>query len=123
MIKKAVPLIAASLIMAAVGVFTPAAAARETDGLDFSLSARSAILMEASTGLVLFEKDADTPRPIASTTKLMTALVVLENAGLDEVVSITPESVGVEGTSMDLKAGDMLTVRELLYGLMLESGP
>lgn len=122
MIKKAIPLIAASLIMAAVGVFTPAAAARETDSLDFSLSAKSAILMEASTGLVLYEKDADTPRPIASTTKLMTALIVLENAGLDEVVSITPESVGVEGTSMDLQAGDTLTVRELLYGLMLESG-
>lgn len=120
--RKIVSAIAAISLLAAVGLFTPARANNTGDKLDISVSAKSAILIEAGTGRVLYEKDADTPRPIASTTKLMTALVVLENAGLEDTVTVTAESQGVEGTSMYLRTGDELTVRELLYGLMLESG-
>ena len=85
------------------------------------------LLMDADTGAVLAEKDCDTPSLIASTTKIMTALVICEAGDLDRTVVIPPEAVGIEGSSMYLKAGEVLsvhelTVQELLYGLMLRSG-
>ena len=84
--------------------------------------ARSMILMDADTGAILLEKDSDRPSLIASTTKIMTALVVVERCELDRSVTIPPEATGIEGSSMYLKPGEELTVRELLYGLMLHSG-
>ena len=118
--NKLISLIAAMSLSAAMVVFAPlpARAAGEWP----RVCAQCAILTDARTGQALFEKDADTPRPIASVTKLMTALVVLENAALTETVTVPGEAAGVEGTSLYLKAGDTLTVRELLYGLLLESG-
>ena len=86
------------------------------------LSAASSILVHADTGTVLYEHDADERMLIASTTKIMTALVVLENAELDDEVEVAYESTLVEGSSMYLKSGGRYTVRELLYGLMLCSG-
>lgn len=86
------------------------------------LSAHSAVLLDGDTGQVLYESNSDEKSLIASTTKIMTALVVLEHAGLSEVVEISPEAVGIEGSSMYLKAGERLTVEDLLHGLMLSSG-
>ena len=88
------------------------------------VSAHSAILMDADTGAVLYEKAADQQALIASTTKIMTAMVVLEqdNLYLDETVEIPREAAGIEGSSMYLKAGETVTVRALLYGMMLSSG-
>lgn len=86
------------------------------------VSAHSAILMDADTGQVLYEKNAQEKSLIASTTKIMTALVVLEQGNLDEIVTVPQEAVGIEGSSMYLKAGEELTVRQLLYGMMLSSG-
>lgn len=72
---------------------------------------------------LLYSKDCNKKLPMASTTKIFTALTVLENCdNLDEVVSIPAEALRVEGTSIYLKANEKLTVRELLYGLMLRSG-
>ena len=86
-------------------------------------SALSAILMDADSGRVLYEQNADSERPIASITKLMTALVALEqDDNLDRVVEIKPEYTGAEGSSMYLVAGEKLTMRELFYGLLLNSG-
>ena len=85
-------------------------------------SASSAILLHADTGEVLYQKNADAQMLIASTTKLMTALVVLENCALDEKVEIKPEYTAVEGSSMYLMAGETLTVGDLLYGMLLVSG-
>ena len=85
------------------------------------VSAHSAIVMH-SGGQVVFEKNADEKMLIASTTKIMTALVVLENCALDEMVEILPEYCGTEGSSMYLKPGDSYTVLELLQGLLLVSG-
>ncbi len=85
------------------------------------LSAAAAIVMN-SGGEVIFEKNADERRLIASTTKLLTALVVLEHAALGESVPILPEYTNVEGSSMYLPAGAVVTVRELLEGLLLASG-
>lgn len=93
--------------------------------MPFKVSAYSAVsmvLIEKSTGEVLQSIDCDARLPMASTTKIMTALVVLQNADLDVKVEIPDEAVGVEGSSMYLKRGETLTVRELLYGLMLTSG-
>ena len=87
-----------------------------------ALSAQKAILMDAATGRVLYEKDADSQSLIASTTKIMTALVVAEQCNVLDRVRIPREAVGVEGSSMYLREGEILTVQELLYGLMLHSG-
>jgi len=88
-----------------------------------SLSAASAILMEAESGRVLYRKEDDVQRPIASITKLMTALVAVEcGVPLDEPVVIRKEWTGAEGSSMYLRAGEELTLRTLLYGLLLVSG-
>ena len=86
------------------------------------LSAEHAILMDADSGRVLYEKDADSRSLIASTTKIMTALVVCEQCNVLDRVRIMPEAVGIEGSSMYLQADEILTVQELLYGLMLQSG-
>ena len=87
-----------------------------------ALSARSAILMDAQTGRVLFEKDADRKSLIASTTKIMTALVVCEQCNVLDRMRVPKEAVGIEGSSMYLKEGEILTVQQLLYGLMMHSG-
>ena len=86
------------------------------------ISAGSAILLDGTTGRVLFEKQPDKQSLIASTTKIMTALVVCEQVNVLDRVRIPPEAVGIEGSSMYLKAGEIMTVQELLYGLMLHSG-
>ena len=86
------------------------------------LSAQKAILMDAGTGRVLYEKNADSRSLIASTTKIMTALIVCEQCNVLDRMRIPKEAVGIEGSSMYLKEGEVLTVQELLYGLMLHSG-
>ena len=87
-----------------------------------AVSARNAILMDADTKRVLYEKNADSRSLIASTTKIMTALVICEQTNVLDRVRIPREAVGIEGSSMYLKEGEVLTVQELLYGLMLQSG-
>ena len=87
-----------------------------------AISAQRAILMDACTGRVLYEKQADTQSLIASTTKIMTALVVCEQCNVLDRMKIPKEAVGIEGSSMYLQEGEVLTVQELLYGLMLHSG-
>ena len=86
------------------------------------ISANSAILVDGQTGRVIYENQPDKQSLIASTTKIMTALIVCEQVNVLDRVRIPPEAVGVEGSSMYLKAGEILTVQELLYGLMLHSG-
>ncbi len=88
---------------------------------EVSVSARSAILYDCDTGSVLYEKNADERRLIASTTKIMTAVVAMEHACLRDEVVVTAEHM-VEGSSMYLKPGQTVTVEKLLYGLMLCSG-
>lgn len=87
-----------------------------------AISAKSAVVMDAVTGRVLYEKNSDSKSLIASTTKIMTALVVCEQCNVLDRVRIPKEAVGIEGSSMYLQAGEILTVQELLYGMMLHSG-
>ena len=87
-----------------------------------AISAEKAILLDGATGRVLYEKNADQRSLIASTTKIMTALVVCEQCNVLDRMKIPKEAVGIEGSSMYLQEGEVLTVQELLYGLMLSSG-
>ncbi len=87
-----------------------------------AFSAEHAILMDAQTGRVLYEKASDDKSLIASTTKIMTALIVCEQCNVLDRMKIPKEAVGIEGSSMYLKEGEILTIQELLYGLMLSSG-
>lgn len=85
-------------------------------------SAESAVVYHADSGRVLWEKNAHSRHLIASTTKIMTALVALEQCRLEETVTVTKQMADVEGSSMYLQVGEDYTIRELLYGLMLASG-
>ena len=85
------------------------------------VNARAALLMEAGSGNVIFGQNENAPLPMASTTKIMTALVALEALPLDTPVKITAASVGVEGSSIYLVEGEVLTLEQLLYALLLES--
>ena len=86
------------------------------------VSAKAAILTDGATGRMLYEKNADAKSLIASTTKIMTGYLASEYADLDAEFAIPPEAVGIEGSSLYLAAGEKLTCRDLLYGLMLQSG-
>lgn len=87
-----------------------------------AVSARSAIVMDSMTGRVFYEKNADDRSLIASTTKIMTALVVCEQCNVLDRMRIPKEAVGIEGSSLYLREGEVLTIQELLYGMMLHSG-
>lgn len=101
---------------------SPDAVQTAAQGSPGSLSSLSAVLYEPESGRVLFEKDAHTPRPMASTTKLMTALLAAENADPEQNVVVTEEAVRVEGSALGLRAGDNISMGDLVTGLLLESG-
>ncbi len=87
-----------------------------------AISSLSAVVYEPESGLILYEKDARTARPMASTTKLMTALLAVENLDPNRAVTVPAAALPVEGTQIGLKAGEEITVRDLLAGLLLASG-
>ena len=87
-----------------------------------AVSAEKALVLDAATGRVLYERNADERSLIASTTKIMTALIICQQCNVLDRVRIPAEAVGVEGSSMYLLEGEVLTIQELLYGLMLRSG-
>ena len=89
---------------------------------NLSVSAKAAVLINGENGEVIFSKNCDKRLPMASTTKIMTALLLCEYGNLEKEITVTPEMVRVEGSSMGLLAGDKVTLHDLLYGLMLASG-
>ncbi len=93
-----------------------------TEASLIGVSARSAVLMCVNSGEILFSKNENKRLSMASTTKIMTALIALEAATPGREIVVTPEMVAVEGTSMGLVAGDSVSLRELVYGMMLQSG-
>ena len=82
-----------------------------------AVSARAAVVIDADTGETLFEQNADSRLPMASTTKIMTALVALGEGDLDRVYTVKPEYAAVEGSSMYLQAGETLSLQDTLYGV------
>lgn len=87
-----------------------------------AMSAQSAVVLDADTGEVRYASNADEVLPMASTTKIMTAIVAIEQGDLDRTYTVKPEYTQTEGSSMYLKPGERLTIRDTLYGLMLMSG-
>ncbi len=106
---------------AAAMIFSLAALCPLTVSAFSGTSAESAILIEASGEHVIYEHDADRRLPMASTTKIMTALCAIESGDIKRCVKVSPSAVGVEGSSIYLKADEELTLEDLLYALMLAS--
>lgn len=115
LMQRAAALVLAGVTAAALDL--TAAAAGPGD-----LSAVSAVLIEAETGTVLYQKNAGERRAMASTTKIMTALLTIEAGDLDREFTVDPLAIRVEGTSMGLQEGDRVSRRDLLYGILLPSG-
>lgn len=88
---------------------------------DFSLYAQSAVLIDADTGRVLYAKDAEHQRPMASTTKIMTLIVALENANPDDIVTVSDYAASMPDVQLHLRAGEHYRLGDLLYSMMLES--
>lgn len=109
-----------ALALAMLLLLLPAPARGEGD--EPQTGAAGAVLMEAGTRMVLMAKQAHKKLPMASTTKVMTALIAIEHCSLEEMVEVPAEAYGVEGSSMYLQKGEKLSMRDLLYGLMLVSG-
>ncbi len=86
------------------------------------LSARSAVLMDAESGRILYARQAEERAPMASITKLMTALTALDLCPLEQTMTVTAEQAATPGSTMYLKPGETLTLEQLLYGLLLASG-
>lgn len=82
----------------------------------------SEIIMDVNSGRVLFENNAYEKKYMASTTKILTAICIIENCNISDVITVTDKTVGVEGSSIYLEVGEKLSVKDLLYGLMLRSG-
>ena len=86
------------------------------------VNARSAVAIDSKSKVVLYEKNAHMLVPMASTTKIMTALVAIKYGDLDKKIEISSKSAGIRGSTVGYKAGEMIPLRELIYGLMLRSG-
>lgn len=100
-----------------------AVAEAERISTEINSSAASMALVDGDTGELIYSKNCDAKREPASTTKICTAITVLENWSLlDLPVPMPDEAIGIEGSSLYLQKGEMLSVRDLLYGLMLQSG-
>jgi D-alanyl-D-alanine carboxypeptidase (penicillin-binding protein 5/6) len=121
------------MVKGLMGVFLVALASLATAGVDThyanplapagpELSAQSALIMDELTGRVLFEKDPDTQRFPASTTKIMTALLLIEHCSMDDMITAPPDIETVNEASLHLKPGEQISVRDMLYAIMLRSG-
>jgi D-alanyl-D-alanine carboxypeptidase (penicillin-binding protein 5/6) len=113
--------IAAFLFSLAVLFMGPAAHAAQSEMPDLS-KAGGAVLIERDTLRILEEKDKDKKLPMASTTKIMTAILAIENGNLNDGITVSKNASGVEGSSIWLGVGEHVTLEDLLYGLMLSSG-
>lgn len=89
---------------------------------ELQLNSRIALIYDRSSGRIIFEKNGNKQTPMASTTKIMTAIVVLENTNLKNIVTVDSKSASIGGSRLGLKRNDKVTVNDLLYGLMLRSG-
>lgn len=111
----------AVLLVAHLALSALSPLAISAEGAPPRLSARRAVLYEPVTETCLVDRNADERAPMASTTKIMTALVAIEAGDLDRTFEIPAEACGIEGSSIYMSAGEHLTVRELLYALLLQS--
>ncbi|SFF94864.1 D-alanyl-D-alanine carboxypeptidase [Sporolactobacillus nakayamae] len=86
------------------------------------VSAQSAVLMDQSSGRVLFQHNSQEKLPIASITKVMTAILAIESGNMNKTFTVSEEALRTEGSSIYLKAGERMKLKDMVYGLMLRSG-
>lgn len=86
-----------------------------------SINSKAAIVFDRDTKCILYSKNANEKRAMASTTKIMTAIIALENYNLEEVITVSKGAASVGGSRLGLTAGDKITMNDLIYGLMLRS--
>lgn len=129
MLKKSLILLAAFLLLLfavhmteAAALELPTAAQTIPNTADYATKAKAAVLMDARSGRVLFAQNANQRLPMASTTKIMTALITLEQENLDAYFTVNPDAIRVEGSSMGLVANDQASLSALAYGMLLASG-
>lgn len=115
--KKIISVIYAAVIIASAVPFNVSAEQTLPE-----VSAKGCVLIEEKTGRIVFEKNSYEKLPMASTTKIMTTLLCLESGGLDDEFVVDSEAIKVEGSSMGLTEGDVVTKRALCYGMLLPSG-
>jgi len=115
--KKILSIISAAVIITAALPFSADAEKNMPE-----VSAKACVLIEEKTGRIIFEKNASEKLPMASTTKIMTTLLCLESGNLDDEFVVDSEAIKVEGSSMGLVEGDVVTKRDLCYGMLLPSG-
>ncbi|MDA3128648.1 D-alanyl-D-alanine carboxypeptidase family protein [Aliibacillus thermotolerans] len=106
----------------AILIFVCSTPSLQAEEKEINVSGRSAVLIEQESGRVLFGKEEHVKRKIASITKVMTAILAIESGKLDEYTTVSYEASGVEGSSLYLKPGEKILLRDLVYGLMLRSG-
>lgn len=94
----------------------------EIKGSELNISAKSAILIDSKTGAVLYEKNAYEKLPMASTTKIITAITAIDNGNVNDIVTVSRNASYTEGSSVYLREGEKISLLDLLYALMLESG-
>lgn len=94
----------------------------ETGQAQIDVSAHNAVLMEQSTGRVLYEKRAHEQQSVASITKIMTAIIAIESGEMDDITVASRRAIYTEGSSIYLEQGEKMSIRDLTYGLMLRSG-
>lgn len=87
-----------------------------------TLNSRACVVIDRNTNLILYGKNENEKRKMASTTKIMTAIIIIENFNLDDTIEISIKAASTGGSRLGLKQGDKITVKDLLYGLMLRSG-
>ena len=85
-------------------------------------NSRACVVIDRNTSTILYGKNENQKRKMASTTKIMTATIIIENCNLDETIEISKKAAGTGGSRLGLKTGDKITIKDLLYGLMLRSG-
>lgn len=93
----------------------------ETNLQESKLYAQSAVLMDADSGRILYSKSGDERKPMASTTKIMTCIIALENAELDSIVTVSRYAASMPDVQLNMKTGEQFILKDLLYSLMLES--
>lgn len=86
------------------------------------INSRSCVVIDRNTNTILYGKNESQKRKMASTTKIMTATIIIENCNLDETIEVSKKAAGTGGSRLGLKTGDKITIKDLLYGLMLRSG-
>lgn len=94
----------------------------ESTSSELSINSRAYVVLDRNSNRVLLGKNENQKRKMASTTKIMTATIIIENCNLNETIEVSKKSASVGGSVLGLKTGNKITIKDLLYGLMLKSG-